>query len=41
MDLNISKMEQFSKVQIECLEMMNELIAYDKEEAVKLSLIHI
>lgn len=24
MDLNISKMEQFSKVQIECLEMMNE-----------------
>lgn len=35
MDLNISKMEQFSKVQIECLEMMNELIAYDKEEAVK------
>ena len=35
MDLNISKMEQFSKVQIECLEMMNELIAYDKEESAK------
>lgn len=33
MDLNISKMEQFSKMQIECLEMMQGLIAYDKEES--------
>lgn len=30
MNLNISKMEQFSKMQIECLEMMQGLIAYDK-----------
>lgn len=35
MDLNISKMEQFSKMQIECLEMMQGLIAYDKEESAK------
>lgn len=35
MNLNISKMEQFSKIQIECLELMQGLIAYDKEEAVK------
>lgn len=35
MDLNISKMEQFSKMQIECLEMMHKLIAYDKEESAK------
>ena len=35
MNLNISKMEQFSKMQIECLEMMQGLIAYDKEESAK------
>ncbi|WP_455654381.1 hypothetical protein [Phascolarctobacterium sp.] len=35
MDLNIGQMEQFSKVQIDCLEMMLGLIAYDKEEAAK------
>lgn len=35
MDLNISKMEQFSKMQIECLEMMQGLIAYDKSESEK------
>lgn len=35
MDLNINRMEQFSKMQIECLEMMQGLIAYDKEEAAK------
>lgn len=35
MNLNISKMEQFSKMQIECLEMMQGLIAYDKLEAEK------
>ena len=35
MNMNISKMEQISKMQIECLEMMQGLIAYDKEESAK------
>lgn len=35
MDLNIGQMEQFSKVQSDCLEMMQGLIAYDKEQAAK------
>lgn len=35
MDLNINQMEFFTKKQIECLEMMKKLIAYDKAEAEK------
>lgn len=35
MDLDIEQMEFFTSKQIECLEMMKKLIAYDKETAEK------
>lgn len=33
--MDVKRMEQFSKMQTNCLDMMKELIAYDKEEALK------